>query len=684
MTIDTNFTSYIVASGAYFDLGQIFDPLNGGTAYGSPTKYRVGVGLTDLNAIFHKSTSTSDRPSYNTGYKINIGGVPTDLSVIFRRYGYTIGPTINVQPTNQTIIQGSTLTFTISATASSGGGSLSYQWWISDDDITFTSLGSSNGAQTATYSKANAQSFTDEKYYYCIVTDSNGSTISNHVYATTNYLPTISYNPVSGTVDLNQTSAFVAQITDGKPTTYTYQWQRSVNNGATWSNLDSTSEVSIGGYLLSNTSLKSSTLSFLSSNPTSGYSYLYRCNVTNAAGSVNSASATLYVRANILSNLSSSVIATIPSGQTSVVQNFSIVAGGSPNFSYQWQKSVNSGASYSNVGTNNPTYSESLTNTSDGYKYRCQVSSDVPSASTVTSSVCTTTVNLIPLSFNAVTTGAVSVTSGNNISFVAANANGSGTLTYQWLVSTNGGLSYSNAGSAGQTYTLTSASSTQNGYLYSCQITSSFSSLGSQFSTPATLTVNSIPTITGGSVTSGPYYFTVNANVANFTVTATGSGTLTYAWYYSTDNSSWGSILSTASNYNLGTVTSPSQTGYYKVIVSNGYGSASSTAYMSVVDVAAAITGGTVYGNPTYNFSDGGSVANFTATATGTNLTYSWSYGTDGVNFSPTGQSGSMSSGSTCQGPIKNPAYIADTGYYRVSITNGAGTVTATAHMIVT
>ena len=76
-------TRFIAPSGgSNLDLSGIFADLDGGTSYGTATKFRVG--SVDLTGYFHASTSSEDRPAFNTGYKVN----GTDLSAIFRRRGF--------------------------------------------------------------------------------------------------------------------------------------------------------------------------------------------------------------------------------------------------------------------------------------------------------------------------------------------------------------------------------------------------------------------------------------------------------------------------------------------------------------------------------------------------------------------------------------------------------------------
>lgn len=79
------------------------------------------------------------------------------------------GPTIDTQPASQTCYEGQTATFTISATTS--GGTLSYQW--KDDGSNVGTNSNSYTTAAAVYSTDNGAQIT------CAVTDDNGTTTSN-------------------------------------------------------------------------------------------------------------------------------------------------------------------------------------------------------------------------------------------------------------------------------------------------------------------------------------------------------------------------------------------------------------------------------------------------------------------------------------------------------------------------
>lgn len=79
---------------------------------------------------------------------------------------FTLGPIITAQPTNQTAYPGQSITF--SATATASGGSNTYQWYKNGSLIT--------GATSSSYTFSPNWQADYGATWYCIVTDSNGST----------------------------------------------------------------------------------------------------------------------------------------------------------------------------------------------------------------------------------------------------------------------------------------------------------------------------------------------------------------------------------------------------------------------------------------------------------------------------------------------------------------------------
>lgn len=80
------------------------------------------------------------------------------------------GPTINTQPSDATVVAPNTATFSVTATTS--GGSLSYQW--NNDG------GAISGATSSTYTTPATSGTDDGTHFWCSVTDSNGTVDTSH------------------------------------------------------------------------------------------------------------------------------------------------------------------------------------------------------------------------------------------------------------------------------------------------------------------------------------------------------------------------------------------------------------------------------------------------------------------------------------------------------------------------
>lgn len=81
-----------------------------------------------------------------------------------------VAPRIDRQPASNSCTTGATVTFGVTATASSGA--LTYQW----QDNSGGSMSNISGATSATYTTATTTSAFKGRKYQCVVTDSNGST----------------------------------------------------------------------------------------------------------------------------------------------------------------------------------------------------------------------------------------------------------------------------------------------------------------------------------------------------------------------------------------------------------------------------------------------------------------------------------------------------------------------------
>ncbi len=201
-------------------------------------------------------------------------------------------------------------------------------------------------------------------------------------------------------------------------------------------------------------------------------------------------------------------VTTSPANATTCVGSnatFTVVATPALGTTYQWQVSTNVGGTYTNLANGAPysgvtTPTLTITAATSGLnqnRYRVVVSGACPApGSSVNSAAATLFVNSVPT----VVTQPVNTTRclGTTATFtvVASTPNGPVANTYQWQVSTNNGLTYTNiTGATAATLSLTNVALLQNNNLYRVVVTSA-PCAATVTSDGARLNVNALPVIT--------------------------------------------------------------------------------------------------------------------------------------------------------------------------------------------
>jgi len=153
--------------------GIVFDGKNG-TVYGSVTlQDDLTISEGESLTIPQGASLDCNEKLTNNGTIVNTGGTlngePGGSGKIENK------PTIDTQPTNATVTEGETASFTVAAT----GGNLSYQWQQSTDSgQNWTDI---EGATDATYSTGKTTTNMNGYQYRCVVSNSAGSIPSDAV-----------------------------------------------------------------------------------------------------------------------------------------------------------------------------------------------------------------------------------------------------------------------------------------------------------------------------------------------------------------------------------------------------------------------------------------------------------------------------------------------------------------------
>ncbi len=478
---------------------------DGGNISGSAT------ATLNLSAV-----SAGDAASYSVTVSNSLGGVISPAATLT----VAIPPAITASPVNATILAGSNVTFTVTA---SGTAPLAYQWLKNNVKI--------SGATSATLALVNV-TLADAANYSVTVTNAVGSATSAAATLTVLAPPAITSQPANTTVTQGNTTTFTVTASGTAP--LNFQW---LKNGAP----------------ISGASSNVLTLTAVTTNDATGYSVV----ITNIVGNVTSSSATLTV-------LVPPTIVTQPTSVTAVAGSnvsFTVAAGGSGTLTYQWLKN---GVNIS--GATSATLTFASASTTDAANYSVTVAN---AAGSTTSAAATLTVQTPP---SIVTQPASQFGALGSTITLSVNASGTGPLSYQWFQSgvalVNGG---NVSGSTSNILTIT-ALTTNEVATYFVVISNV---VGSVTSTNASVSVNVAPIIT---VPPADQFVAVGSN-AVFTVAATGSNPLTYQWLKNGAKLANGTTVSGATSSSLTLLKTTAKTSAnYSVIVKNIYGSATSVA----------------------------------------------------------------------------------------------------------
>jgi hypothetical protein len=449
-----------------------------------------------------------------------------------------VGPEITTQPTNQTVPDGSTATFSVVAT---GAATLTYQWQYLSG-TTWKAFAAGTGYKTASLTTFATTPVFNGIQLRVVVTDGDGLTATSNT-AKLIVGPAITTQPTSQTVTDGSTATF--SVAAAGVATLTYQWQYL--SGTTWK------------AFAAGTGYSTATLTTFATTPVFNGIQL-RVVVTDGDGlTATSNTAKLTVGPEITTQPTNQ---TVPDGSTAT---FSVVAAGVATLTYQWQ--YLSGTTWKAFGAGTGYNAASLTTFAttpvfNGIQLRVVVTDG--DGLTATSNTAKLIVG------PAITTQPASqtVTDGSTATFSVAAA-GVATLTYQWQYLFGTTWKAFGAGTGYDTATLTTIATTAtfNGMQFRVVVTDGDGQKA--ISNTATLTVS--PAITRQPTSQS----VAVGKKATFNVGATGVPTLTYQWQY-LSGSTW-EVFSEGTGATTATLTTVATTSafngmQFRVVVTDGNG----------------------------------------------------------------------------------------------------------------
>jgi len=238
-----------------------------GTAPLSYQWQKSGVNIAGATSSSYSTpaTTTADNGTTFRVVVSNTAGTVTSVAATLTVNAAVVAPAITAQPISQTVTAGQTAGFAVTAT---GTAPLSYQWQKSGVNIA--------GATSSSYSTPATTTADNGATFRVVVSNTAGSATSAAATLTVNAVvvaPTITTQPVNQTVTAGQTASFSVTATGTAP--LSYQWQK---NGVNIAGATSAS------YTTPATAISDNGATF-------------GAVVSNTAGSVTSAAATLTVNA---------------------------------------------------------------------------------------------------------------------------------------------------------------------------------------------------------------------------------------------------------------------------------------------------------------------------------------------------------------------------------------------------
>ena len=439
-------------------------------------------------------------------------------TVILRQEFYA---TITKQPTNDFAASGKTVSTSVTAT----GDGLKYQWYVKEPGSS-SFIKSSITDKTYSYSMTGAKS---GRQAYCVVKDKYGNTVKSKTV--TFSLLAITKQPANVAVASGQTAATTVTVSGSG---LKYQWYFKDPGSSSFSK----SSVTEKTYSCTMNAAKSGRKVY--------------CIITDKYGnSIKSSTVTLRLPVSLtITKQPANAYATLGSTAST-----SVKVSGTGSLTYQWYYAPAGSSTFSKSSVTDATYSFT------GRKVYCVIKD------TYGNSVKTNTVTMKRIETLTITSQPVDtmVANGRDVS-VSVAAKGEGPLSYQWYIKNTGDSSFSKSSITESTYSITMNENRAGRQVY-CVISDRY---GQKVQTNTVTLSMANPLI----ITKEPTdYYTSHNSTARFTVKASGSGPLTYQWYYCFLGDTYFSPLSkgTEASYSFKATRAINGNHYY-CIIKDSYG----------------------------------------------------------------------------------------------------------------
>jgi hypothetical protein len=286
---------------------------------------KSGVNIAGATAASYTTpaTTTSDNGATFDVVVSNTAGTVTSAAAGLTVNAAAVAPAITTQPVSQTVTAGQTASFAVVAT---GTAPLSYQWQKSGVNIA--------GATAASYTTPATTTSDNGATFRVVVSNTVGTVTSAAAALTVNaaaVAPAITTQPASQTGTAGQTASFAVVATGTAP--LSYQWQKG--------------GVNIAGATAASYTTPATT--------TSDNGATFRVVVSNTAGTVTSAAATLTVNPAVLTlgiNPTSLSFGNVTTGTSSAAQSVIITDTGNSNVAIS--QITLTGAGYTMTGGSAP------------------------------------------------------------------------------------------------------------------------------------------------------------------------------------------------------------------------------------------------------------------------------------------------------------------------------------------